>query len=144
MVGSSETKPEHDRFLSPITDNLGKTTISLYDKLRTPPVDPITAKQQVAAKLQRVVVKVGTRLLTDVSRIPVLIGQAAALRARGVKLIIVSSGAVGLGMKSLSLAKRPGRLSDVQALAAIGQSKLMSPVRERGRPATNSMWRSSC
>ncbi len=89
-------------------------------------MDQLTARKKVAASARRVVIKVGTRLLTDVARIPVLIGQIAALRAKGVKPILVSSGAVGLGMRTLSLAKRPARLSDVQALAAIGQSKLMA------------------
>ena len=41
-------------------------------------------------------------------------------------MILVSSGAVGTGMKSLGLTRRPRRLSQVQALAALGQVKLMS------------------
>ena len=41
-------------------------------------------------------------------------------------MILVSSGAVGIGMKILKLKKRPRRLSEVQALAALGQGKLMA------------------
>jgi len=73
-----------------------------------------------------VVIKAGTRLLTDTARIPVLISQIAKLKEKGFKVTFVSSGAVGLGMKALKLTKRPSRLAEVQALAAIGQSKLMS------------------
>jgi glutamate 5-kinase len=55
-----------------------------------------------------------------------LVSQIAFLRGSAKDVILVSSGAVGLGMRTLALEKRPSELSDVQALAAIGQSKLMS------------------
>ncbi|MES1166515.1 MAG: glutamate 5-kinase, partial [Pseudomonadota bacterium] len=51
--------------------------------------------------------------------------QIAALRARGTEVIVVSSGAVGLGMGALRLTKRPKDVSKVQACAAIGQTRLM-------------------
>jgi glutamate 5-kinase len=83
------------------------------------------------AKLKRVVVKLGTGVLThgvgqlDEPRIAAVCAQLAALRARGAEVIVVSSGAVGLGMGALGLAKRPAELSRKQACAAIGQSLLM-------------------
>ena len=49
----------------------------------------------------------------------------AALRARGTEVIVVSSGAVGLGMGQLGLARRPKEIAQQQACAAIGQSRLM-------------------
>ena len=52
--------------------------------------------------------------------------QIHKLRTKGYKVILVSSGAVGLGMKTLQLSKRPQQLSKVQALASIGQGKLMA------------------
>jgi glutamate 5-kinase len=70
--------------------------------------------------------KVGTRLLTDTHRIPILIAGIAEFRKRGYQVILVSSGAVGIGMKELGLKKRPTKLAKIQALAAIGQNKLMS------------------
>lgn len=83
-------------------------------------------REEIIKKCNKIVVKVGTRLLTDTARIPVLISQIHNLRQKGFKVILVSSGAVGLGMKTLKLSKRPAELAGVQALAAIGQSKLMS------------------
>ncbi|HJO93792.1 MAG TPA: glutamate 5-kinase [Victivallales bacterium] len=73
-----------------------------------------------------VVIKVGTRLLTDTSKIPYLMEQINKLREKGFKVILVSSGAVGMGMKTIDLAKRPSQLSKKQALASVGQCKLMA------------------
>lgn len=82
-------------------------------------------RKNIISSCERIVLKVGTRLLTDERRIPVLAGAIAALRALKKKIILVSSGAVGLGMKELGLEKRPVRLARIQAMAALGQSRLM-------------------
>lgn len=80
---------------------------------------------------RRVVIKLGTGVLTtgigelDTARIACVCAQIAALRARGTEVIVVSSGAVGLGMGALKLTKRPKDVSKKQACAAIGQSRLM-------------------
>ncbi|HVU24590.1 MAG TPA: glutamate 5-kinase [Opitutus sp.] len=80
---------------------------------------------------KRLVVKLGTGVLTsgvgclDNARIAAVCAEVAALRARGTEVVIVSSGAVGLGMGALGLAKRPKDLSKKQACAAVGQSLLM-------------------
>src|SRR4051812_31178836 len=80
---------------------------------------------------RRVIVKLGTGVLTsgggklDTARIGAVCSEIAALRARGTEVLVVSSGAVGLGMGALGLAKRPKELSQKQACAAIGQSRLM-------------------
>ncbi len=84
------------------------------------------ARKKIIKDSKRVVVKVGTRLLTDKSRIPVLIKQIVRLRERGYDVLLVSSGAVGIGMKTMKLKKRPSKLSSIQALAAVGQNKLMA------------------
>ncbi|OPZ08618.1 MAG: Glutamate 5-kinase [candidate division BRC1 bacterium ADurb.BinA364] len=47
------------------------------------------------------------------------------LRDEGMEIIIVTSGAVGAGVGELDLPERPSNLIDEQALAAIGQSRLM-------------------
>lgn len=81
--------------------------------------------------LRRVVVKLGTGVLTsgvgqlDTDRIAAVCAEIAALRARGTEVIVVSSGAVGLGMGALQLSRRPRDLSKKQACAAVGQSRLM-------------------
>jgi glutamate 5-kinase len=83
------------------------------------------------AQPRRIVVKLGTGVLTsgvgqlNTARIAAVCAEIAALRARGTEIIVVSSGAVGLGMGALSLVKRPKELSKKQACAAIGQSRLM-------------------
>jgi glutamate 5-kinase len=85
-----------------------------------------TERKQIINNCKRVVIKVGTRLLTDEHRIPVLISGISKFREKGHQVILVSSGAVGIGMKELGLKKRPSKLAKIQALAAIGQNKLMS------------------
>jgi glutamate 5-kinase len=85
-----------------------------------------SARKKIIAECDNIVIKVGTRLLTEPECIPKLISSIAELRRCGYRIILVSSGAVGIGMKQLGLTKRPSKLSQVQALAAIGQNKLMS------------------
>jgi len=80
---------------------------------------------------RRIVVKLGTGVLTsgvgqlNSERISSFAAQIAALRHRGVEVIVVSSGAIGLGMGRLGLKRRPEPISKKQACAAIGQSLLM-------------------
>ena len=72
---------------------------------------------------KRVVIKLGTGVLTsgigklDTVRIAAVCGEIAALRARGTEVIVVSSGAVGLGMGALQLARRPRELAKRSSLA---------------------------
>jgi glutamate 5-kinase len=70
----------------------------------------------------------------DSARIAGVAAEIAALRARGTEVIVVSSGAVGLGMGALGLERRPRELSRKQACAAIGQSRLMETWREAFAP----------
>ena len=88
-------------------------------------------RQQYVSRARMVVVKLGTQLLSDpdgrldagfVGRIA---GQIAELQKRGVKVTIVSSGAVGAGLRELNLPKRPTDLAKLQAVAAVGQRRLM-------------------
>lgn len=81
--------------------------------------------------VRRAVVKVGTRLLTDVQgvsaadRIDALVGALAGLRGRGWEILLVSSGAIGAGMTVLGTLKRPRAVPELQAHAAVGQCRLM-------------------
>src|SRR5499426_1706700 len=80
----------------------------------------------------RIVVKLGTGVLTDSRKQPdlaqmqQLVSQVAAQRAAGKEVVLVSSGAVGAGMGVLGHAKRPAELAELQACAAVGQSRLMA------------------
>jgi glutamate 5-kinase len=52
-------------------------------------------------------------------------GQIVALRARGLALTLVSSGAISAGVRELGLPCRPRDLARLQAVAAVGQRRLM-------------------
>ncbi|MDD3115752.1 MAG: glutamate 5-kinase [Victivallaceae bacterium] len=85
---------------------------------------------QALKDCRKIVVKAGTRLLTDPESVPQLVSGIQALREKGIKVLLVSSGAVGNGMKQLKIEKRPRQLADVQALAAVGQCHLMAKYNE--------------
>ncbi|HMO64044.1 MAG TPA: glutamate 5-kinase [Verrucomicrobiota bacterium] len=84
------------------------------------------------ANVRRLVVKLGTGILTDATMRPdlvqfaQLVGQVAAQRAAGREVVLVSSGAVGAGMGALGFTRRPKKLDELQACAAVGQSRLMA------------------
>jgi glutamate 5-kinase len=82
-------------------------------------------------KVKRIVVKVGTSILTkkdgnvDINYIRRLAKQLARLRRKGKELILVSSGAIGCGRRELGI---KGKIRDIklrQATASVGQSLLM-------------------
>lgn len=87
--------------------------------------------QQGLQAVRRIVVKVGTNLLRgeqeglNLERMDHLAAQMAELRRQGKELILVSSGAVGAGTHLMGLAEPPREIHKRQALAAIGQSRLM-------------------
>lgn len=88
-------------------------------------------RKQALAAVRSVVVKLGSQLLTgpdgqlDQAYLAAIARQVKQLRTRGVLATIVSSGAVAAGLKELNLVKRPTDLSKLQAVAAVGQRKLM-------------------
>jgi glutamate 5-kinase len=88
----------------------------------------------VKSRLQsakRIVVKIGSALLVDAKTgevkaewLSTLIDDLAKVKARGADIIIVSSGAIALGRRSLGLPKGKLRLEESQAAAAVGQIAL--------------------
>ncbi|MFN5129716.1 MAG: glutamate 5-kinase [Betaproteobacteria bacterium] len=82
------------------------------------------------AQAQRLVVKVGSSLVTnegrgiDAQAIATWAAEIAALRDLGREIVVVSSGAVAEGMKRLSWVRRPQSMQDLQAAAAVGQMGL--------------------
>ena len=82
--------------------------------------------------ISRIVVKLGTGVLTnsqkqpDPAQMEQLVAQVAELRAQNKDVVLVSSGAVGAGMGALGFSKRPAGISELQACAAVGQSRLMA------------------
>lgn len=89
-------------------------------------------RQELVGGARRLVIKFGSGLLTGEqnrlarSRVEDLVRQLAALRADGREVVLVSSGAIAAGMEALGLSRRPKGLSELQACAAVGQSKLMA------------------
>lgn len=82
-------------------------------------------------KNMRTVIKVGTSTLTyengkiNYRRIEALCKVISDLQNSGEEIILVSSGAIGVGMGKAGLSKRPAETRKKQALAAIGQCELM-------------------
>jgi glutamate 5-kinase len=79
------------------------------------------------AQARRVVVKIGSRLIADspAGRPAAIADQVVELRRRDVEVLVVSSGAIALGVRRLRLPGRPHDLPALQAAAAVGQSRLM-------------------
>ncbi|KAI8847817.1 Aspartate/glutamate/uridylate kinase [Chytridium lagenaria] len=80
-----------------------------------------------------IVIKLGTSSICDektffpkLSNLSLLVETVDKLRSLGHAVVIVSSGAVGVGLKRLNLDKRPKHLPQVQAVAAVGQGRLMA------------------
>jgi len=90
------------------------------------------ARKALMKDVRSVVVKVGTRVLSDrhdrldTRRVGTVCEQVHALRERGLTVVVVSSGAIGAGLAELGMKKRPTTLPMLQAAAAVGQSHLMT------------------
>ena len=103
---------------------------------------PTTTLSPVLLNARRIVVKVGSSLVTDEGRgldaeaIGLWCSQLAQLVQDGREVIMVSSGAIAEGMKRLGWSSRPKAIHELQAAAAVGQMGLVqvyeSKLRERG------------
>lgn len=88
-------------------------------------------RQEIAASAHTMVVKVGTRVLThaggglNYERIDQLAEELVEIRSAGRHVALVSSGAVGAGLSQLGLRERPTDIARLQAVAAIGQARLI-------------------
>ncbi len=97
---------------------------------------------QALAGARRIVVKVGSSLVTDEGRgvdaeaVGQWCRQMAALAREGREMVMVSSGAIAEGMKRLGWAVRPKEVHELQAAAAVGQMGLAqiyeTKLREHG------------
>jgi glutamate 5-kinase len=102
-----------------------KTVIEMLNLLTS------TDAQHTLRKARRIVVKVGSSLVTNEGRglheeaIAQWCEQLAALVKDGREVVMVSSGAIAEGMKRLGWATRPKDVSQLQAAAAVGQMGLV-------------------
>src|ERR1043166_2699034 len=88
-------------------------------------------KGAVFSRCRRVVVKIGSGILSSSEglqegRIKGLVRELAELHDQKKEIIVVSSGAVAAGMTRLGRKERPKTIPEKQALAAVGQIKLMA------------------
>ncbi|MEE2750034.1 MAG: glutamate 5-kinase [Myxococcota bacterium] len=89
-------------------------------------------ERQNLGQARRIVVKVGTAVLTRpdgrlaLARMAHLVEQIGDLLQEGRQVLLVSSGAVGIGVERLGLPDTPTRLVERQACAAVGQGALVS------------------
>jgi len=87
--------------------------------------------KSVLAKAKRLVVKVGSSLVTNDGRgldhaaLAQWAEQIAQLKEMGKEVVLVSSGAIAEGMQRLNWKKRPSAVHELQAAAAVGQMGLV-------------------
>lgn len=90
----------------------------------------MSAREQLR-DARRIVVKLGTHVVTHdgvelaLGRIHAIVEDLARLRAAGREVLLVSSGAIGMGMRELGLREPPASLGLRQACAAVGQGHLI-------------------
>ena len=88
-------------------------------------------RKQLLRAVKRVVIKIGSRVLTDSDGALDLIvinricDEIALLRQKGLEVIVVSSGAIAAGRSELGLTEKPRTIPHKQAAAAVGQTRLM-------------------
>ncbi|MGE4368712.1 MAG: glutamate 5-kinase [Burkholderiaceae bacterium] len=89
------------------------------------------SSQSVVLNAHRIVVKVGSSLVTndgrgiDLNAVKQWASQIAALHGRNRQLVLVSSGAIAEGMVRLGWPRRPNAMHELQAAAAVGQMGLV-------------------
>lgn len=81
---------------------------------------------------KRVVIKIGSSSLThketgrlDLIKMEVLVREISDLQNRGIEVVLVSSGAIAVGRNAMGILHKPQQVSQKQACAAIGQTRLM-------------------
>jgi len=94
-------------------------------------VTQLEHKKPILKRVRRVVVKIGSQILSsqdgiEEARLRGLVRQLAELHEGKRQVVVVSSGAVAAGMARLGWKERPKSIPEKQALAAVGQIKLMA------------------
>ncbi len=88
-------------------------------------------RKKVLEKARRIVVKVGSSILASVGKglhyetFSHLTREISELKRQGYEIVLVSSGAIAAGMEKLGYKTRPQSITQKQATAAVGQSRLI-------------------
>ena len=115
------------RFISLVEKSVGNVKIKLLNEAE----DTEMNLQERVKNLKTIVVKVGTSTLTyesgrlNLKRIERLAWVLADIKNQGKNVILVSSGAIGVGSVRLGFSERPKQIKAKQAAAAVGQAVLM-------------------
>ncbi|KAJ2389407.1 Glutamate 5-kinase, partial [Coemansia sp. RSA 2559] len=87
----------------------------------------------IGGKSLTIVLKLGTSSICDpVTHMPMLanlslmVETIVKLKEQGHRVVLVSSGAVGIGLRRMHIAEKPKELASIQAIAAVGQGRLMA------------------
>ena len=89
-------------------------------------------RKKVLEKVRRIVVKVGSSILASVEEglhyevFSRLTKEISDLKRQGYEIVLVSSGAIAAGMEKLGYKTRPQAITQKQATAAVGQTRLMN------------------
>jgi len=89
-------------------------------------------RREVLGKVRRIVIKVGSSILASMERglhhevFSHLAKEISELKRQGYEIVLVSSGAIAAGMEKLGYKTRPQSITQKQATAAVGQSRLMN------------------
>jgi glutamate 5-kinase len=89
-------------------------------------------RRKILGKARRIVVKVGSSILASVEKglhyevFSRLTKEISDLKRQGCEIVLVSSGAIAAGMEKLGYKTRPQTITQKQATAAVGQTRLMN------------------
>jgi glutamate 5-kinase len=89
-------------------------------------------RRRILGKVKRIVVKVGSSILASVEKglhyevFSHLTKEISDLKRQGYEIVLVSSGAIAAGMEKLGYKTRPRDITQKQATAAVGQTRLMN------------------
>jgi glutamate 5-kinase len=89
-------------------------------------------RRKILGKARRIVVKVGSSILASVEKglhyevFSRLTKEISDLKREGCEIVLVSSGAIAAGMEKLGYKTRPQTITQKQATAAVGQTRLMN------------------
>ncbi len=95
-------------------------------------MNSVNLREKHISGARRIVVKIGTNVIggdehmLEEGRVDALSEQIACLLEDGRQVAVVSSGAIGAGIKELGMSARPRSLPALQAAASVGQSRLVS------------------
>ncbi|KAJ2490438.1 Glutamate 5-kinase [Coemansia sp. RSA 2050] len=114
-----------------------KTNLRSTSRSQSRPGSPtgsvISDVSSVSGKSLTIVLKLGTSSICDpVTHMPMLanlslmVETIVRLKEMGHRVVLVSSGAVGLGLRRLDIPVKPKELAVIQAIAAVGQGRLMA------------------